>query len=302
MELHQYAPDVVEQIRAIHAKQRARSAKNSQTGSKLPAIPKQQSLWSDLRWDEIKRAIPNHLAHSSLFAPIKAGKRKRHDKIELASRSDVKIIYSGPQLDEFDRDVFMQLIFEALKVPIGARIYINRADFIRSIGRAERGSFYYKRFHAAMGNLFEASLFVETKRYQLGKAHARESWLHLITSADFDEESGAYYASLDPRLVEMFSNQEFSLIDWHQRIRIGHDAKQADMAKWLQCLIATSRDPIHRHQVLNLKAWMAYSGRLRDYRKALLEALTELERLAVIAAPRFETGQRGQDLVVWHRL
>ncbi len=49
-----------------------------------PAIPperRQLPLWPDL-----ERAIPNHLARSSLFAPIAPGRRKQHDRAEIAKR------------------------------------------------------------------------------------------------------------------------------------------------------------------------------------------------------------------------
>jgi hypothetical protein len=92
--------------------------------------------------DEVMRAMPNHIARSSLFAPVARGRRKMHDGTLLQSRGDVEIRYSGKQLDEAQADVWMQAMREAQRQPLGTPVLINRAEFLRSIGRAESGQNY----------------------------------------------------------------------------------------------------------------------------------------------------------------
>ena len=46
----------------------------------IPPERRQLPLWPDL-----ERAIPNHLARSSLFAPIAPGRRKQHDRLVKVS-------------------------------------------------------------------------------------------------------------------------------------------------------------------------------------------------------------------------
>ena len=50
----------------------------------LAPMPSQDQKQLPL-WPDLERAIPNHLARSSLFAPISRGARKTHDRAEIAS-------------------------------------------------------------------------------------------------------------------------------------------------------------------------------------------------------------------------
>lgn len=264
--------------------------------TKQPALGRQYFLPG---MEEELRAIPNHLARSSLFAPIRRGRRVTHNKTELASRNDVRIVYSGPQLDEADRDVFLQLLFESRAFPLGERVYITRSRLLRAIGR-QTGKHDYEWLHDAFARLFTGALFIESKRYKVGKDPQRiEDWMHLVDRVRFDEEQGAYYFEIDPRISALFSNHEYALIDWEKRFQLAH---QTNMAKWLQCLVATSADPVQRYRVADLMEWMAYRGRTRDFRVALLVALEELKRLEIIACPRIEKGTKGPLLAVWTKL
>ncbi len=72
--------------------------------------------------DEFMRAMPNHIARSSLFAPIARGRRKMHDASVLQSRGDAVIRFSGKQLDEAQADVWMQAMKEAQRQPLGTQV------------------------------------------------------------------------------------------------------------------------------------------------------------------------------------
>jgi len=47
------------------------------------------------RWSEEDRAIPNAIARSALFAPIRRGRRPLYDETLIASRADVEIAIPG---------------------------------------------------------------------------------------------------------------------------------------------------------------------------------------------------------------
>jgi hypothetical protein len=87
--------------------------------------------------DDWLRAMPNSIARSSLFAPIARGKPVHHKQVVLVSRSDAVITYTGYQLDEAKADAWMQLMYEARCVPLGRPVTINRAAFLRAIGRRD---------------------------------------------------------------------------------------------------------------------------------------------------------------------
>ena len=248
--------------------------------------------------DEFMRAMPNHIARSSLFAPVARGRRKMHDGTILQSRGDAEIRFSGKQLDEAQADVWMQAMKEAQRQPLGTPVVINRTDFLRAIGRTKGGE-NYKWLHRTMQDLAFAMLVIEVTKddgkpkLSIGKTRA----LHLIAGFDYDEASEEYTLTIDPRWHAMYGNREFALIDWEKRREFG---RNQDMAKTLQRLVATSSNPVQRYALDWLKGKMEYGGRMRDFRDALTRACTELERLEIITAHKIEDSTKGKpQLALW---
>lgn len=250
--------------------------------------------------DEFMRAMPNHIARSSLFAPVAAGRKKMHDGTILVSRADAEIRFKGKQLDESQADVWLQAMYEASKQQLGGAFIIHRAAFLRSIGRAPSGQ-NYQWLHRAMEDLSFAMLVMEVKKkdgktkLEVGKTRA----LHMISGFDYDDETEAYTLRIDPRWRVVYGNREFALIDWEKRMQFG---QHQNLAKALQRLIATSSEAVQRFALDWLKAKMEYSGRMRDFIDAMNKAMRELERLEIIAGGRIEASTKGKDQAVWTRL
>lgn len=264
---------------------------------KAEEAPKQMFLPG---MDEFMRAMPNHLARSSLFAPVARGRKKMHKDTVLQSRGDAVIKFWGEQLDEAQADVWMQAMKEAQRQPLGTPVVINRAEFLRAIGRAESGQ-NYQWLHRTMQALAFAMLVIEVTKadgkpkLSIGKTHA----LHLITGFDYDDEAEAYTLTIDPRWRVMYGNREFALIDWDKRMEFG---LHQDMAKSLQRLVATSADKVQRFSLDYLKGRAQSVGRMRDFRDALEKAMRELKRLGIIADGRIEASTRGTEQAVWTKL
>lgn len=215
-----------------------------------------------------------------------------HDGTILQTREDAEIRFSGKQLDETQADVWMQCMKEAQRKPLGEPVTINRAEFLRSIGRAESGQ-NYKWLHRTMGELAFAMLVIEVTRKD-GKpklAIGRTRALHLIAGFDYDDKTETYTLTIDPRWHAMYGNREFALIDWEKRLEFG---RGQDMAKTLQRLLATSSNPVQRYALDWLKAKMEYASPMRKFRESLTAACKELERLEIITSHRIEDSTKGQ--------
>lgn len=249
--------------------------------------------------EEFMRAMPNHIARSSLFAPVARGRKQIHKDAVLVSRSEATIKFWGEQLDEAQADVWMQAMHEAIKVPLGQPVVINRASFLRAIGR-HTGKFEYDWLHRTMQALAFAMLVIEVQKdgkpkLSIGRTRA----LHLIEGFDLDPDSEEYTLKIDPRWRGMYGNREFSLIDWNKRLQFG---QRQDMAKALQRLVATSSDSVQRYALDWLKGKLGYTGRMRDFKDALEAAMRELERLEIVAGGRIERSTKGKDQTVWTKL
>lgn len=246
--------------------------------------------------DALMRAMPNHIARSSLFAPVCKGRKAVLTDSVLVSRSDAIITFSGRQLDEAQADVWMQAMYEASKVPVGQPVVINRASFLRDLGRST-GINDYQWLHRTMKDLSFAMLYIEIRKssgvakYPVG----RSKTIHLIKDFAFDEETGKYVLSVDSRWRCMYDNNEFALIDWEKRKTIG---RGQDMAKSLQRLVATSKDSVQRYELEWLKSKLIYSSPLRKFRRSLKSALSELARVKVIDQGHIAISTRGKEQVV----
>lgn len=248
--------------------------------------------------DDVMRAMPNHIARSSLFAPVARGRKRMHQDTILQSRGDAEIRFWGEQLDEAQADVWMQAMKEAQRQPLGTPVVINRADFLREIGRLPTGP-NYKWLHRSMKALSFAMLVIEVKKsdgkpkLSIGKTRT----LHLIAGFDYDEDSEEYSLTIDPRWHAMYGNREFALIDWEKRREF---KSNQDMAKTLQRLLATSSNPVQRYALDWLKDKMEYSSPMRKFREALDVACVELERLEIISAHQIEESTKGKpQLALW---
>lgn len=250
--------------------------------------------------DELMRAMPNHIARSSLFAPVAPGRKKIHKDTVLVSRGDAVIKFWGEQLDEAQADVWLQAMYEAARYPLGEPIVIQRAAFLRAIGRTDTGP-NYKWLHRAMEALTFAMLVMEVQtkdgkpRLAIGKTRA----LHMIEGFDYDNSTEAYTLRIDPRWRGMYGNREFALIDWKKRMQFG---QHQNMAKALQRLVATSSDSVQRYALDWLKSKMEYSSPIRKFKEALGSAMAELERLEIIAGGRIEDSTKGKAQAIWTKL
>jgi len=218
-----------------------------------------------------------------------------HDRTILVSRSDAVIKFMGKQLDESQADVWMQAMYEAAKYPLGELVIINRAAFLKAIGRAPSGQ-NYKWLFRAMEDLSFAMLIIDIYkqgkyRLSIGQTHA----LHMINGFIHDEKRGLYALNIDIRWRFLYENKEFSLIDWNKRLQFG---QHQNMAKALQRLIATSSNQVQRYSLEWLKAKMEYNSPIRKFRETLESACKELKRLGILVKARIENNRQEKELLI----
>jgi hypothetical protein len=249
--------------------------------------------------DELKRAMPNHIARSSLFAPVARGVKTLHRESILVTRKDAVVKFWGEQLDEAQADVWMQIMYEATTRPLGEPVPICRAQFLRAIGR-QTGNYEYAWLHRTMEALCFAMLVIEVTNDGKPKLHVGTSGaLHMLDGFDYDEVRKTYAVRVDPRWRYLYENREFAFIDWAKRLRI---RQGQDMAKTLQRLVATSDELVQRFRLEWLKQKMQYRSPVRKFKISLLAAMEELERVEIIAAGRIELSTKGIEQAVWTRI
>ena len=88
------------------------------------------------------RAIPNYIARSGLFAPVRRGWRTYHDDTTFLTGKNILLKGTGKQLTEDHADIWMHAMFLQTTVQTGQTPRVNRADFLRALGRPTGGSAY----------------------------------------------------------------------------------------------------------------------------------------------------------------
>lgn len=259
-------------------KARAEKSKNGEVVENTESAKKEKVELFVPGMTETMRAMPNHIARSSLFAPVAPGRKKMHDGTILVSRSDATIKFSGKQLDESQADVWLQAMYEATKQPLGEPIVINRYAFLKAMGRSTQGE-NYKWLHNTMKDLSFGMLVIETtKNGQPKMSIGRTRVMHMIDGFDYDDKTEIYTLRIDPRWHIMYKNREFALIDWEKRMNFG---RNQNMAKAMQRLLATSSNREQIYSLDWLKSKFEYSGRLWDFVAALESAMRELVRVEI---------------------
>lgn len=251
--------------------------------------------------NETARAIPNYIARSAIFAPVRRGWRILHDDTVFLEGTNILLKGSGKQLSEDHADIWMHAIYLQTTALPGDQPVINRADFLRGMGRNTSGA-SYEWLHQGMKDLARFVICIEAKKrngtvkYSYGN-HPSTRVLPMIGGFDYDEPTGIYTLHIDPRWAQIFSNREYALVDWEKRLKMRHD-----LSKSLQRLVGTSADEIQKYSLDILKERAQYTGRVRDFRLSLERSLLELERLEIIAKPGIEISSKNQLQAVWIRL
>jgi hypothetical protein len=251
--------------------------------------------------NEASRAIPNYIARSAIFAPVRRGWRQLHDDTVFLEGTNILLKGSGKQLSEDHADIWMHAMYLQTTALLGEAPVINRADFLRGMGRPTGGS-AYDWLHEGMKDLARFTLCIEARRkdgsvkYSYGK-HPSTRVLAMLGGFDYHEATGSYTLYADPRWAQIFGNREYALVDWAKRLQMRHD-----LSKSLQRLIGTSADIQQKYSLEILKQRAQYNGRMRDFRATLERSLSELEALKIISEPRIEAAIRGHEQAVWTRL
>lgn len=212
----------------------------------------------------------NELARTSLFAPIKRGRRKIIDMARLSSPEGIALWYFGKQLDEADRDTYLVALYLAKGVAPDTPVKVNRAEFLRLMGKNQSGK-AYQLLKQSFTRVSTGRLFYDTPQ--------EEGSTPLLGPLKYDKETEEYYFTIPADSLRAFGLQAFGYVDMEKRRQI---ASKAELAKWLQCYAVSHAKGEHRVSVANLKTWCGNEGRARDFRAYLLIALAELVRVGVL--------------------
>ena len=149
-------------------------------------------------WAQVCRGVPNSVLRSALFGVMRHGPRSFQQRVQKASVEGVKIIHTGPQLDQGDLDVWEQALQLARTGGLGCRIQFTASHFLKSIGRGT-GKSQHEWLKGVFARL--AASVVEIK-----DGH-RAYFGAILHQGGRDDQTGRYVVEMNPKITFYFSKR-----------------------------------------------------------------------------------------------
>jgi hypothetical protein len=223
-------------------------------------------------WPENRRAMPDSLVRSALFAAIHGKDATYLDGVEIASINDLSIKYTGQRLTQVHADVWEGVMHLARGAKETQRVSFRAKQFLRLIGR-----------HTGKSQREELKSLFRQLTATCVEVHDTKNNRHFFGSllpqgADKDENDDTLYVvEINRHLARLFE-RGFSTVDWEQRKRL----RAKPLSLWLQHHFAAFDKPVTVAELHRLSG--STSKTLFHFRANLKAALAELEQAGVLAA------------------
>lgn len=202
-------------------------------------IPAQLPIWPDA-----VRGGPNVLLRSAFFAGIQSRQRrtighqtsneKEPEGVVIAAQDGVSIKYAGTQLNQYDADVFFEVLHRARREQLGTIAMFSGASFLEAIGRS-RNNLNYEDLDNSLRRLKRGTLDVSWRVGNRPYVFVGS----LIDTYTRDMETKLYRISLSPEIKTLFAAASWTQLEWEERKQL----KGKHLAQWLHSYFSTHARP-----------------------------------------------------------
>src|SRR5712691_10052973 len=127
------------QLRAQLERLGQRMAASPREGADCPPPPATAKVIQFPLFPAETRPVSNDMARSALFSCVQGVDRRVLHNAVLATVGDVKIEFTGQQLNQDDHDVLMQLVFMARDKRLGRFVVVSAYAILKGLGRQHGG-------------------------------------------------------------------------------------------------------------------------------------------------------------------
>jgi hypothetical protein len=235
--------------------------------SALQTVVAERSLEVQLPlWAEVCRGVPNSVLRSALFGVVRRGPRSFQQRVQKASVEGIRIIHTGPQLDQADLDVWEQALQLARTGGLGCRIQFTASQFLKSIGRGN-GKSQHEWLKGAFARL--AASVVEIK-----DGH-RAYFGAILSHGGRDDQTGRYVIEMNPKLIELYGLDGWSSVEFDQRMAL----KKRPLAQWLHGYYSSHAKPFPVKVETLHRLCGSQNTAIKAFRQDLRSALEKLEEV-----------------------
>jgi len=219
-------------------------------------------------WGDTVRGTPNVLLRGALFSAIQSKDRKYMKREVLATVGELKIIYTGEQLNQTDLNVWEQAVHLARLHPLGNLCHFTAHSFLKSLGRSTGGD-QHEQLKYEISRLSATDVAISYKE--------REYSGSLVVDKTSDDETKRYVLQLNPKILKLWRSG-WTAVDWDQRLKL----KRKPLALWLHGFYASHAKPYSMKVETLQKLSGSRNKDIYDFQKKLSIALSELVKIGAI--------------------
>lgn len=242
---------------------RLHSAMAAAPREREPVLPSGAKLIQFPLFPAETRPVSNDMARSALFSCVQGVDRRVLHNAVLATVSDVKIEFTGQQLNQDDHDVLMQLVFMARDIRLGQFVVVSAYAILKGLGR-QHGGHEHEQLRQEIERLTKGSVTLRSKEINYTG--------HLIDESLQDLRTRHWMYRFNVNMRAFFGLDNYTLIDWERRKNL----KRKDLARWLQLYLATHAKPFPVSVNYVRQKSGSQAAALREFRRMLKRALGEL--------------------------
>jgi hypothetical protein len=225
-----------------------------------------------------KRNMPNDIARSSLFVTKAKGvarKAIKHQRM-FHLHKDISIVYTGEELRADDDEIiWMEILNFSQTVKLGEPFEFNISSLVKAIGWPHNGN-YYEKIRQSISRLKTTEILFKNP-----KAHGVSSAFSLIQKYDVINDEQAmpshYRMYLDPEIVLLFVNKNFSQHEWEAYRKLSPVARR--LADYTQ-----SHKTPHPLDILDFHSLCGSdNNNLASWKQKTKKAIGELSDVGIIA-------------------
>jgi hypothetical protein len=239
-------------IREKHARRMREDASNSSPSAKLPT------------WPEETRGVPNGILRSALFGAIGRGKKRYMKDEPIHAQNGISISYTGISLDQNDLDIWETVLHVARLEPLGHECRITAYQLLKILGKKDTGG-NRGVLNNRLKGMKASCLTIKLNDFSYFGS--------LIDEVYRNEKKHEYLIRLNPKLITLFSSNEFTQIDW----KIRHSLNNKPLAQWLHGYYSSHAKPYPIKIATLHKMCGVNYAQLHDFKPKLIKALDALD-------------------------
>jgi len=212
-----------------------------------------------------KRASPNYLLRSAVFAVLKKGQRAALTRQRVASQNGYEILFSGMQLDQADLDVWLHCLHLS-SGQLGKKVEVGLNAFLRDIGRTT-GTASQNWLRDSLVRLGMAVIQVKHDGVTIMVSD------RMVVYEEREQTSKSVIALMvSPTMARLFGVARWTALDLAIRTKL----VGLPLAQWLHAYLATHAKPIPVALALLRELSGSRTAELRMFRRTLKLALGRL--------------------------